>query len=91
MSVRVSKWGNSLAVRLPKAVLDKLNLREGQRLDIIVEGREARLKPVSARPSLEDIVAEIKRLGPESEPKPVDWGADEGREIIQDAYSKTSK
>ena len=31
----VSKWGNSLAVRLPKAVTDSLGLKSGDRLEIL--------------------------------------------------------
>ena len=33
--MRVSKWGNSLAVRLPKAVMDELELTAGDRLEIV--------------------------------------------------------
>ena len=33
--MQVSKWGNSLAVRLPKAVVDKLGLKAGDRLEIV--------------------------------------------------------
>ena len=33
--MRVSKWGNSLAVRLPKAVVDELGLKAGDRLEIV--------------------------------------------------------
>ena len=31
----VSKWGNSLAVRLPRAVVDSLDLEPGDRLEIV--------------------------------------------------------
>ncbi len=33
--MRVSKWGNSLAVRLPKAVVNELGLKAGDRLKIV--------------------------------------------------------
>ncbi len=33
--MRVSKWGNSLAVRLPKALVEKLELSEGDVLNIV--------------------------------------------------------
>jgi antitoxin MazE len=33
--MRVSKWGNSLAVRLPKALVEKLGLKEGDQLNIV--------------------------------------------------------
>ncbi len=32
--MQVSKWGNSLAVRLPKAVIDALGLKEGDQIEI---------------------------------------------------------
>jgi antitoxin MazE len=46
----VSKWGNSLAVRLPKALVDQLGLKEGDELNVVaaedgtieVETREQR-------------------------------------------------
>ena len=38
--MRVSKWGNSLAVRLPKAVVDELGLTAGDRLEIVSATRK---------------------------------------------------
>ncbi len=34
--MQVCKWGNSLAVRLPAAVIDRLNLKEGDEIAIEV-------------------------------------------------------
>jgi antitoxin MazE len=34
--MRVSKWGNSLAVRLPAAVVEALKLKEGDQIEIRV-------------------------------------------------------
>lgn len=36
--MQVSKWGNSLAVRLPVAVVDGLKLREGDEIEIVIAG-----------------------------------------------------
>lgn len=36
--MQVAKWGNSLAVRLPKAVVKALKLKEGDDIEIIVAG-----------------------------------------------------
>ncbi|NVO15747.1 MAG: AbrB/MazE/SpoVT family DNA-binding domain-containing protein [Rhodoplanes sp.] len=94
MKVKVSKWGNSLGVRLPKAAAEAAGLSEGSEVDVVVEGRELRLKPSVApvaytRYRLADLVAEAKRLGPENEPPTVDWGPDRGSEILpEDAYSR---
>jgi antitoxin MazE len=32
--MQVSKWGNSLAIRLPAAVVEALDLKEGDRIEI---------------------------------------------------------
>jgi len=47
--MQVSKWGNSLAVRLPKALVEQLGLKEGDELTVVaasdgvveIETREA--------------------------------------------------
>ncbi|RAI46075.1 AbrB/MazE/SpoVT family DNA-binding domain-containing protein [Rhodoplanes roseus] len=93
MKVKVSKWGNSLGVRLPKAAAEAAGLSEGSEVDVVVEGRELRLKPAApvgyTRYRLADLVAEAKRLGPENEPPTVDWGPDRGEEILpEDEYSR---
>ena len=41
MSVRVAKWGNSLAVRLPAAVVEALDLKEGDNIEIRIAGNRS--------------------------------------------------
>jgi antitoxin MazE len=36
--MRVSKWGNSLAVRLPAAVVEALDLEQGDQIEIRIAG-----------------------------------------------------
>ncbi len=36
--MRVAKWGNSLAVRLPDAVVKALKLKTGDEIEIVVAG-----------------------------------------------------
>ena len=88
MQVRIAKWGNSLAVRLPKAITEDLGLAEGQPVDVAIERGAVRLKPVTAQLRLSDLVAAAKRLGPAAHPEVFRWGRDVGAEIIEDAYSK---
>ena len=33
--MQVAKWGNSLAIRLPKALVEKLGLQPGDELDVV--------------------------------------------------------
>jgi antitoxin MazE len=37
--MQVSKWGNSLAIRLPAAVVEALKLKEGDGIEIRVAGK----------------------------------------------------
>jgi antitoxin MazE len=37
--MRVAKWGNSLAVRLPQVVVEALGLSEGDEIEITISGR----------------------------------------------------
>ncbi len=36
--MQVAKWGNSLAIRLPKAVVEVLNLKAGDEIEITIAG-----------------------------------------------------
>jgi antitoxin MazE len=37
--MRVPKWGNSLAVRLPSLVVEALDLKEGDEIEIYIAGK----------------------------------------------------
>jgi antitoxin MazE len=39
--MQVAKWGNSLAIRLPAAVVEALKLKEGDEIEIHVAGERA--------------------------------------------------
>jgi len=91
MKVKVAKWGNSLALRLPKEYVSELGLSVGSEVELGREGTRvvAETRPMGAIPhyKLEDLVAEMKRLGGrDAEPETVEWGPDRGEEIIDDEY-----
>ncbi|MEP9348490.1 AbrB/MazE/SpoVT family DNA-binding domain-containing protein [Xanthobacter sp. KR7-225] len=94
MKVKVAKWGNSVAVRIPKSIADDLGLRPGSIVELERDGASVSIhaepKVKIPRYRIEDLVAEMKRLGPENEPETVDWGPDVGSEIIDDAWSNTA-
>lgn len=56
--MQVAKWGNSLAVRLPVAVVEALALREGDEIEIHVAG--AREFGVARKPGQEDFLARLR-------------------------------
>lgn len=39
--MQVSKWGNSLAIRLPAQVVEALDLKEGDEIDVTIAGERA--------------------------------------------------
>ena len=90
MRAKISKWGNSLGVRLPKALAEQAGLREGQVVELSARPGGLGLRVVTPTPryTLEELVAEMDRLGPENRPELIDWGPDVGAEIIDDDYSK---
>ena len=55
--MQVAKWGNSLAVRLPAAVVDALELKEGDEIEIQVAS--ARQFSVARKPDRSEL---LKRL-----------------------------
>ncbi|MDA8247911.1 MAG: AbrB/MazE/SpoVT family DNA-binding domain-containing protein [Rhodospirillales bacterium] len=55
--MQVAKWGNSLAVRLPAAVVEALALKEGDEIEIHVA--DARAFAVALKPGREEL---LKRL-----------------------------
>jgi antitoxin component of MazEF toxin-antitoxin module len=75
MRVKIAKWGNSAAIRLPKAVMEDLNLDEGSELDLSLVGGELRAVAIKSTetPSLDELVAEMRRLGGSD----YDFGAEE--------------
>jgi antitoxin MazE len=93
MKIKLAKWGNSIGLRLPKAVADEVQLKEGDELDVRVEEGDLRLRrQVPARLySLEEMLAEMDRLGSGNRPGFIDFGPDVGAEIIDDDESQRQR
>jgi len=45
----IQRWGNSNAIRLPKTILDALNMREKDRVEIITEKHQIVIRPVKRK------------------------------------------
>jgi len=69
LKARVSKWGNSLAVRLPKAAVASLQVREGEPVDLIIEGDSLVIRAARPHYTLEELVAAMR---PEDQPEVLD-------------------
>ena len=58
--MQVAKWGNSLAVRLPSAVVQALGLKEGDQIEIRIAG--SREFEIARDRSTEQALERIRRL-----------------------------
>ena len=58
--MQVAKWGNSLAVRLPASVVQALNLKEGEEIDLHVIGE--RSLEVAKQPNVKQLLMRLRKL-----------------------------
>jgi antitoxin MazE len=58
--MQVSKWGNSLAVRLPATVVAALGLKEGDQIEIQVAAKNA--FAIAKAPSTRELLARLRRF-----------------------------
>ena len=79
MHVRVQKWGNSLALRIPKPLAKDAEVTEGTVLNLAVsEGKVVATRVEQKKLSLSELLAKVNRKNLHAE---VDFGRSAGREI----------
>jgi len=59
--MHISKWGNSLAVRLPKKLCEEMNLQEGDQIQLI-KNTHSNVFEVIRNKSTDEILSEIRQL-----------------------------
>lgn len=58
--MQVAKWGNSLAVRLPSSLVEALELREGDDIEIIIDAQ--RTFAVRKKPGADELLQRLRRF-----------------------------
>ena len=58
--MQVAKWGNSLAVRLPSSVVEALDLKPGDDVDIHIAG--ARAFEIDRPPAPAELLARLRKF-----------------------------
>jgi antitoxin MazE len=58
--MQVGKWGNSLAIRLPAVVVEALELKEGDEIDVRVAG--TREIDIARKPSRSELLERLKQF-----------------------------
>ena len=74
----LAKWGNSYAVRIPRAVLEKAQVREGDELEISAQDGAISIVPAKPQITLKNLLAGISAKNIHDE---ADWVRPLGREV----------
>lgn len=77
---QVVKWGNSLAIRIPKPVAEKAGVAEGD--PVILEAVRGQIRLVRSEriPTLKELVAQITLQNRYEE---ISMGPERGKEIVE--------
>jgi antitoxin MazE len=76
-AMRVTRWGNSLAVRIPKALAAQTDLHEGAEVELSIADGTLVVRPRTRAYRLDDLLDQVT---PENRHDEVDWGAPQGKE-----------
>ncbi len=60
MKTVVQKWGNSLALRIPKNMAEYIKVKEGGSVELTEEKGNLLIKPAQVKPSLKELISQIK-------------------------------
>jgi antitoxin MazE len=82
MIVEFCRWGNSLAVRIPKALAEALKVSDGKQAEINVENGTLVLRPIvkpgrKPRYTLDEL---LRGMTKDNVPQEIDWGPARGKE-----------
>ena len=82
MIIEFRKWGNSLAVRIPKALADAIKVSDGKRAEIKIENGSLVLRPIvkPARKTRYTLDELLNGMTHDNVPQEVDWGPQRGNE-----------
>jgi antitoxin MazE len=79
MKTKIQKWGNSLAVRLPKSVVEQKSLVEGEGVSVAIKDGVITIEQIKKpKYTLNELVSKIT---PENRHAEIDWGEPVGKEI----------
>lgn len=77
MRAKAQRWGNSLAVRIPKAIAEQAGVQEEDELEIEVVSKAIRIRARQRPVSLNDL---LERVTSDNVHDEADFGAPRGRE-----------
>jgi antitoxin MazE len=79
MVTTIQRWGNSLAVRIPKAFASQAQIQENTEIEISLEGNRIVIAPARHEWNLDKLV---RGITPSNVHREVEWGESVGRETF---------
>jgi len=78
MNARVKRWGNSLALRIPRRVASEIGLEENSEVELSVQ--RGRLVVRCVRRFRYDLATLLAKVTPQNQHPEMDWGSPVGKE-----------
>ncbi|MDF2921166.1 MAG: growth regulator [Paenibacillaceae bacterium] len=79
MSTTIQKWGNSLGIRIPSQIAERIAVGQGSEVDLVVgDDHTLIIIPKKKKPTLEELLTQCK---PENRHGKIDFGI-EGNELL---------
>jgi antitoxin MazE len=78
MTTAIQKWGNSLALRIPRDVARQIRVENGDAVEMSVESGALTIRAARPRYQLSNLV---KGIHPGNSHEEIDWGKSVGREV----------
>lgn len=76
----LSRWGNSLGLRIPREATDQLNLRAGAKVTVEIGPDSLTIRPVRKRRKWTEAEL-LKGVTPQNSGGEIDWGGPLGKEV----------
>ncbi len=80
MVTKVQRWGNSQGLRFPKALLEDVQLKIGDAVQVSVQGRKIIIEPFEKVRGRYDLRELVSRMPKDYHVEEVEWGGPVGKE-----------
>lgn len=80
MKTKISQWGNSLGIRIPKYLAEQLHLKDDSPVDVTTQDDKIIISPRHTQAT--ELSRLLDQITPENMPHEIDWGPDVGKEIL---------
>ena len=81
MLSKVQKWGNSQGLRLPKALLQEVQIHVGDEVNVSVQKGRIIIEPVTKVRGRYDLQELVSKMPQEYHVEELDWGEPVGKEV----------